>query len=118
MQNYDSYERIAFIFRKLKTLHILSEAQDIFFYIFVTFRKSHFTHPHLHFQMFSRLMDSMVRDIKESTTSVSNKMSEDRMTIIVQSLIIFIIPWSIASNITGEKNKVESHTDTQFKNII
>ena len=117
MQNYDSYERIAFIFRKLKTLHILSEALDKLL-IFVTFRKSHFTHPHLHFQMFSRLMDSMVRDIKESTTSVSNKMSEDRMTIIVQSLIIFIIPWSIASNITGEKNKVESHTDTQFKNII
>ncbi|CAL4185259.1 unnamed protein product, partial [Meganyctiphanes norvegica] len=67
------------------------------------------------FQSFTRLLDSLLDDVREAGKPLGPKMSEDKMTNLLQCLIVFVIPWTIASTITGTSRRM---FDSYYRQLL
>ncbi|XP_063587791.1 dynein axonemal heavy chain 3-like [Penaeus indicus] len=74
----------------------------------------HTSELHL-FQSFSHLLDSLLDEVREAGKPLGPKISEDKMTTLLQSLIVFTIPWTIGSTITGTSRRL---FDQYFRSLV
>ncbi|KAK3881286.1 hypothetical protein Pcinc_014272 [Petrolisthes cinctipes] len=67
------------------------------------------------FQSFARLLDSQLDEIREAGKPLGPKISDDRLTFLLQHLIVFVIPWSVGSTITGTSRRL---LDQFFRKLL
>ncbi|XP_066944541.1 dynein axonemal heavy chain 3-like [Macrobrachium rosenbergii] len=58
------------------------------------------------FQSFSRLLDSLLDEVREAGKPLGVKMSDDKLTCLLQCLVTFVVPWTIGSTITGTSRRL------------
>ncbi|XP_069937012.1 dynein axonemal heavy chain 3-like, partial [Cherax quadricarinatus] len=58
------------------------------------------------FQSFSRLLDSLLDEVREAGKPLGPKISDDKLTSLLQYFITFAIPWTIGSTITGTSRRL------------
>lgn len=51
---------------------------------------------------FTRLLDALLDEVKEADKPLGPKISEDKLTSLLQYLVVFVLPWSLGSTVTGE----------------
>ncbi|XP_063858635.1 dynein axonemal heavy chain 3-like isoform X1 [Scylla paramamosain] len=58
------------------------------------------------FQSFTRLLDAHLDEVREADKPLGPKISEDKLTYLLQYVIIFVLPWSLGSTITGASRQM------------
>ncbi|KAK7080884.1 Dynein heavy chain 3, axonemal [Halocaridina rubra] len=67
------------------------------------------------FQSFSRLLDSLLDEVRDAGKPLGAKISDDKLICLLQSLITFVVPWTIGSTITGTSRRL---FDQYFRSLL
>ncbi|MPC44116.1 Dynein heavy chain 3, axonemal [Portunus trituberculatus] len=55
---------------------------------------------------FTRLLDAHLDEVREADKPLGPKISEDKLTYLLQYVITFVLPWSLGSTITGASRRM------------